>query len=167
MSWLTPLVLWLKQFIPTQPPGATIAILILSFLLSLLALTLQRLLVDVKAMRARQKELAEYDRAKLKATREKDQQTLALLKRHEIRIRQIRSQMMKDQFKTLPVLGVPFLLFFYVFSELFGNEVVAVLPVSLPFIGHEMSFFWWYFIAYSAINFPMSRIFGVLPAGRE
>lgn len=167
MSWFTPLVLWLKQFIPTQPPGATIAILILSSLLSLMALTLQRTLVDAKTMRAHQKEISEYDREKLKAMREKDQQTLTKLKRHEIRINQIRSQMMKDQFKTIPVLGVPFILFFYIFSELFGNEIVAVLPLSLPFIGDKLSFFWWYFIAYSAINFPMSRIFGVLPAGRE
>jgi len=167
MSWLDPIVDWLRQYLPTSPPGATVFILILSLGLSLMALVIQRLMIDMKGLRARQLEISKYDREKLKATRAGDKRTLAKLKRDELRINQMRMKNTKDQFKTMPVMFIPFLLFFWTFSALFGNEIVAVLPFSLPLMGDKLSFFWWYFIAYSAVNLPLSRVFGVLPAGPE
>jgi uncharacterized membrane protein (DUF106 family) len=167
MGWFDPIAAWLKQYVPTSPPGATVFILILSLGLSLMALIIQRLMIDVKGLRARQLEISKYDREKLKATRAGDKRTLAKLKREELRINQMRMQNTKEQFKTMPVLFVPFILIFWIFSALYGNEVVAVLPLSLPLMGNKLSFFWWYFIAYSAVNLPLSRVFGVLPAGPE
>jgi len=167
MGWLDPIVDWLKQYLPMYPPGATVFILILSLALSLMALIIQRLMIDVKGLRARQLEISKYDREKLKATRASDKHTLAKLKREELRINQLRMQNTKEQFKTMPVLFIPFILIYWIFSALYGTEVVAVLPVNLPLMGSELSFFWWYFITYSAVNLPLSRVFGVLPAGPE
>lgn len=167
MSWLDPIVDWLKQYLPTSPPWATVFILILSLGLSLMALVIQRLMINVKGLKARQLEISKYDREKLKATRAGDKRTLAKLKRDELRINKLRMQNTKEQFKTMPVLFIPFILIFWIFSALYGDKVVAVLPVSLPLMGSQLSFFWWYFITYSAVNLPLSRVFGVLPAGQE
>lgn len=167
MGWFDPIVDLLKQYLPTSPPGATIFIILLSLGLSVMALTIQRLMIDVKGLRARQLEISKYDREKLKATRAGDKRALTKLKRHEPRITRMRMQNTKEQFKTMPVLFIPFILIFWIFSAFYGNEVVAVLPVSLPFMGSELPFFWWYFITYSAVNLPLSRIFGVLPSGPE
>ncbi|HRR53767.1 MAG TPA: EMC3/TMCO1 family protein [Candidatus Methanomethylicus sp.] len=142
-------------------PLATITILLLTILMSTISTVATRMLVDVDVMRRRNLEMREWQSAYSKALRAKDEKTVAKLKKREPAVKRAQAEMSKDQFKPLLVTMVPFFIFYYIFSAVFGYNqvVVAYSPISIPFVGEQFNFWVWYLISSFSMSAFIQRLF--------
>ncbi len=142
-------------------PLAAVVILIITILMSAISAAATRMLVDVDVMRRRNLEMREWQSAYSKAMRAKDEKMVAKLKKKEPAIKRAQAEMSKDQFKPLLVTMIPFFIFYYVFSAVFGyNQViVAYSPISIPFVGAQFNFWIWYLLSSFSMSALIQRLF--------
>jgi len=142
-------------------PLAAVTILIIAILMTSISTIATRLLVDVNLMRRRNIEMREWQSAYSKAIKAKDEKAIAKLKKKEPAIKRAQAEMSKDQFKPMLVTMVPFFIFYYLFSAVFGNNqvVVAYAPINLPFLGAQYPFWLWYLITTFSVSALVQRLF--------
>ncbi|MFQ6076867.1 MAG: EMC3/TMCO1 family protein [Candidatus Bathyarchaeia archaeon] len=166
MGWFDPFVDWargsLSPFLAT--PSSTVFVFAVALALSLGAMLVNRLLTDVKQLRAYELEIKEYDNRLSRANSSKDKALLRKLRRAEPRIKMMRSRVSRDKMKVWAVTMVPYFVIYLTLNAVFSDPSVgpvAYSPWLLPFVGREIPFMLWYLICYFAAYTPLSRLFGL------
>jgi len=150
-----------------EPPASTIVILLLSLTLTVISVTVTRLITDVKRRNEYQLEIQEYMRELRQAQKSDDKRLYEKLKRKEDRIKRLQLQTSRDSMKTSFLFMIPYFLIYYLFNGVFWNpatglsRVVAFAPLPLPFWGTELTFFSWYFLCSLGLNTPIMRATGL------
>lgn len=164
MAWYDPLVDWAREILTpfTTIPLSTVFVLGIALSLSLGVMLINRLLTDVKQLRAYEREVKEYDNRMSKVKGSKDKALLRRMRRAEPRIKMIRSRVMRDKMKVMAFTMVPYFVIYLTLNAVF-SEVgpVAYSPWLLPFVGENIPFMLWYLICYFAAYTPLSRLFGL------
>lgn len=171
-SWFGPVWRWLGDMGLLLPPKSTIFILGVSVALTLITLTANKLLIDVKKLKELREEISTWQRDYNLAKRSGDKQAEMKLKRKQARISQLQAGMLRQQMKLMLIFFAPFAIIFYALSGFYGNNIVVSTPYWLPFITtsigdqvYGLKFFWWYLISSFTINLPMTRLLGLSFAG--
>lgn len=144
-------------------PSSTVLTLLIAAVLGLLSTAANRLLVDVKRVAAVTKEVNAWRKEFEKARKSNDKQLLAKLTKKQQAMMKLQSQVAFDRMKVSFIFILPFWGVWIILSSFFGESIVAVSPIEIPFAGAELSFFYWYLICSFTISLPLSRIFGINP----
>jgi len=144
-------------------PLAAVTILLISAGMAIISAVATRALTDVDVMRRRMTEVREWQSAYTKAIRAKDQKVVDRLKKKEATIKRAQAEMTKDQFKPMLLTIIPFFVFYYLFYAVFGyNQViVAISPITLPYIGTDFNFWVWYLVSSFSISSLIQRVFNL------
>jgi len=144
-------------------PASTLLTLAIAGSMGLISTAANRLLVDVKRVAAVTKEVNAWRKEFDRARKSNDKQLLAKLTKKQQAMMKLQSKVAFDRMKVSFIFIIPFWGVWIVLSSFFGNEVVAFSPVQIPFVGTDLTFFYWYLICSFTISLPLSRIFGINP----
>jgi uncharacterized membrane protein (DUF106 family) len=56
---------------------------------------------------------------------------------------------------------IPFFAIWGILQSFYGNNIVAIMPFDLPYIGTRLDLFWWYFFCSMAGNVLIQRLLGL------
>ena len=157
-------------------PLSTFSVFAAALLLSVVAMSANRFLVDYKMIARVRQEYMGFMRAMNKARKDGDEKQLDKLMKRSPSMQKMQFRATLEQMKTYPITIVPFYLIYAVLGyAVSSNLAVAYAPFSIPFttvLGNAsapgsvtvLSLFFWYLICSFAISVPLSRIFGVAAA---
>jgi len=134
-----------------------ITILIFSFVLTLIITLINRFVVNRKVMGEVKKKMTEIRENLSKAQKDKDTEAI---NKHMSEYMSINTQYMKQTFKSLIVSIVVILLFLPVLNLKYKGVVVAQLPFTLPIVGDNSGWFFWYFIISLSTSIIFKKIIG-------
>jgi len=148
-------------FKPTAPE-ATIVIVFICIVISLLNSSINRLLVSIfvgwKQYKEIQKELSEYRALTTEVMRTRDKKLMEKLKKKEPQIFNMQKKMFKPQLILFALSFSYILIWWFVLIPIYGANVVAYIPGVSP-----IPVFWWYFICSFLFGTLASRVIGVMP----
>ncbi len=162
-----------KQVCPSAPclPQSAFIVLGAALLLSLVAMSANRFLVNYKMIASSRREYMNWMNQVRKARKDGDDKQLEKLMRRQASVSKMSFRATMEQFKTYPITIVPFYLIYAVLGVVFGSAAVAFAPFALPLASVTtgggaaiLSLFFWYLICSFTISLPLSRIFGVASA---
>src|SRR5213083_432276 len=151
-------------------PLSTFAVFGAALLLSLVAMSANRFLVNYKMVANNRREYMNWMNAVRKARKDGDEKQLDKLMRRQSAVMKMSSRATLEQLKTYPITIVPFYLIYAILGyALTSNLAVAYAPFMIPFAavtlaGSASILFFWYLICSFSISIPLSRIFGVSAA---
>ena len=119
---------------------------------SLIVTLVSRRVVNWERMRQMKTETTAFWKEFRDAQSKRDMKRLHKLQQDRPRIMGLQGQMMKENFKPMLFYIVPYLIFWFILSGVYGGWVVAWLPfrLDLPFFGTWVScgFLSWYILTY-------------------
>lgn len=154
-------------------PLSAFIVLGAALLLSLVAMSANRFLVNYKMVANYRREYMTWMNAVRKARKDGDEKQLDKLMRRQSAVMKMSSRATLEQFKTYPITIVPFYLIYAVLGYALTSTLYAVAysPFVIPFASVTpgggmavLSLFFWYLICSFTISIPLSRIFGVSQA---
>lgn len=135
-----------------------ISLLIVSAILTLVVIILNKLTIKkdlVRDMKKRMEEIREsLTKAQKDGNREEANKFLSEMMK-------ANSQYMRQTFKTLIVSTVVLALFLPWLTHKYGGSAVATLPFSLPFIGSNLSWIYWYILVSLTIGWVVRKLLEV------
>ncbi|TDA33586.1 MAG: hypothetical protein DSO04_00435 [Hadesarchaea archaeon] len=148
--------------VPLAYAHATLLVLLISLLFSLLVTLLTRRMVDWGKMRRIRQEVASWQAELREAQKKKDLKKVHKMMAEQGRILALQGEMMRESFRPTLVYLFPWLLLWALLSRLYSGWVMAWLPFSLPlpFFGEWSScgFVGWLFITYFSFSHLWRRI---------
>ncbi len=141
-------------------PVATLAIMGIAVAISLLNMSLNRVLITRmigwQQYKSMQKEISEYNSQRMTALRAKDEKVLEKLKKKDSQIQAMQAKMFKPQ-----LLLIPFTFIYLVIWPVMTGYFPAAVAY-LPGFG-AVPFFYWYLICSFFFGTIVSRLMGVTP----
>jgi len=148
-----------------------------ALLLSIVAMSANRFLVNYKMVANYRREYMNWMNALRKAKKDGDEKQQDKLMRRQSAVMKMSSRATLEQLKTYPITIIPFYLIYAVLGYALSSSLTAVAyaPFAIPFAAvagdasapgsaSVLSLFFWYLICSFAISIPLSRIFGVSAA---
>lgn len=147
--------LFIDWLLAPQAPAATIFVLLLSVLLTLLTSLANRLLTNPQQLKAWRKEIKDWTDALKEAQRGKDKKKLAKVEKQRDGIMKLQGKMSWQSMKVSLLFFIPFLIMWQVLIGIYTDSV-AFLPGFGP-----LPLVLWYFICSMFFSTLFSRAFGV------
>jgi len=144
-------------------PASTLMTLAIAGTLAVISTAANRLLVDVKHVAQVTREVNAWRKEFEKARKSNDKQLLAKVTKKQQAMMKLQSRVAFDRMKVSFVFILPFWAVWIVLSSFFGEHVVAFSPIQIPFVGTNLTFFYWYLICSFTFSLPLTRISGVNP----
>jgi len=147
------------------PPLATLFIFILAIILGVTSSIVTKMLVDMESLRKYMEEVNAWQKQYIQAMKSEDKKALAKLKKREPAIKRMQAEMTRQQMKPFAVTFIPFVILWWLFNGVFIENgapiMVARLPFPLPFLGDNLTFFWWYILSSFSVTTLIQKIFNV------
>ncbi|TDA32976.1 MAG: hypothetical protein DSO03_01435 [Hadesarchaea archaeon] len=148
--------------VPLTYRHATLLVLLISLLFSLLVTLLTRRMVDWEKVRRIREEVASWQAELREAQRKKDMKKVHKMMLEQGRILSLQGEMMRESFRPALVYLFPWLLLWALLRWVYTGWVMAWLPFSLPlpFFGEWSScgFIGWLFITYFSFSHLWRRL---------
>ena len=160
----------------TCVPLSTFSVFGAALLLSIVAMSANRFLVDYKMIARVRQEYMAFMKAMNKARKDGDEKQLDKLMKRSTSMQKMQFRATLEQMKTYPITIVPFYLIYAILGyALSSTHAVAYSPFTIPFAAilggatapgsvAVLSLFFWYLICSFTISIPLSRLFGVAAA---
>ena len=153
---------FIEWLLMREAPGATIMIMFICIIISLLNSSVNRLLiaklVGWEQYRMMQREIAEHRALSTQALRTQDKKLLEKLRKKESEILSMQKKMAKPQLVLFVLSFYYIFIWWFVLGPAYANNAVAIIPG----IG-KIELLWWYFICSFAFGTIASRILGIIP----
>ncbi len=114
-----------------NPPGSVFTIIFISILVSLISISMTKLLTDQEKMKKQMKEYREWNELRKQAMRTANKKLWLKVKKQEEYIKQMNMSMMKERMYPMLFLTIPFILLFAFFRLVFVSHV-AYVPFVVP-----------------------------------
>jgi uncharacterized membrane protein (DUF106 family) len=143
-------------------PFSTVLILLITFAVSLINMTINRLLVSRmvgwEEYKVMQKEIAEHRSQTMKAVRANDKKMIEKLKKKDAQINQMNMKMSKPQLLLFPIGFVYILIWIFFLTPVYGANFVAIVPGygGIPVL-------YWYMLCSFMFGTLVSKLLGVTP----
>jgi len=151
----------MEWLLTPELPGATVAIMLISFCISLINSSVNRILINLtvgwKQYKVIQKETAEFQAQSRQALRTKDKKILEKLKKKEPQILQNQKKIVKPQ---MIMTGLSFsylFIWWFLLIPFYDWKTVAYIPG----IG-GVNVIWWYFICSLFFQVISSHLLGIM-----
>jgi len=139
-----------------EPPLSAVFVFVLAIAACLIALSVQRIMIDVKVVRQQVQELSKWRRELLKAMRARDTKAVEKLMRKKPYMDKLQAMYTSQTLKPMVVYFVPLLLLYWLFSGVFTGEYANV--AYLPIVGSSVPFWVWYLLSYLAVSPILQRV---------
>ena len=158
MDWFEGPSQWLRGALGcfAEPPLSAVFVFMLAIVACLIALSVQRIMIDVKVVRQQVQELSKWRRELFKAMRARDMKTVERLMKKKPYMDKLQSMYTSQTLKPMVVYFVPLLLLFWLFSGVFSGEYANV--AYLPIVGSPVPFWAWYLLSYLAVSPILQRV---------
>lgn len=144
-------------------PFSTVLILLITFAVSLINMTINRLLVSRmvgwEEYRVMQKEIAEHRSQTMKAVRANDKKMIEKLKKKDAQVNQMQMKMSKPQLLLFPIGFVYILIWIFFLTPVYGGNVAVAI---VPGIG-GIPVLYWYMLCSFMFGTLISKMLGVTP----
>lgn len=143
-------------------PFSTILIMLITFAVSLINMTINRLLVSRmvgwEEYKVMQKEIAEHRSQTMKAIRANDKKMIEKLKKKDAQINQMNMKMSKPQLLLFPIGFVYILIWIFFLTPVYGINPVAIIPGlgGIPVL-------YWYMLCSFMFGTLVSKLLGITP----
>ena len=134
-----------------------VEIFLWAFTVSLISVILYRIMIDPEKMREIKKNIETYKEKMTQAQKSGDTEKT---NKYLTEMMSLTQMQFKESMKLFMVSSVIILSIFYWLSMNYGNVVIN-LPFSFPFIGLEMSWFWWYILVSLPATWILRKIIGI------
>jgi len=145
-------------------PFSTVLILLITFAVSLINMTINRLLVSRmvgwEEYKVMQKEIAEHRSQTMKAVRANDKKMIEKLKKKDAQINQMNMKMSKPQLLLFPIGFVYILIWIFFLTPVYGANSVAIVPGLFP---NGIPVLYWYMLCSFMFGTLVSKLLGVTP----
>lgn len=143
-------------------PGSTIFIFILTLAINLLTSWVSRSRMDLEKMKEITIKATHVRREMMKAVRSGNKRLLAKLQKEQQEINKDQMAMSAQRMKFQLFFFIPFFMLFSILRTFFANTgPVALVPFNAPFLGTELTWFWWYFFCSIGSNVLIQRLLGL------
>ncbi len=132
-------------------------ILIITILLGLVTVILTKILTDQNEIKRIKREMKFFQEKIKKAQSSGDKDAVSKLSNDMLKA---SGKQMKQSMKPMMVSLLVFGLAFWWMSITY-EELLIALPISIPFFGSGLNWFWWYFVTILPINFLFRKMLGV------
>jgi len=143
------------------PPNSAIFIFILSAVLSVLISALNRMILDIEKLRRYEEKIRKWQQMYFKARKTGDKKLLLKAERQSKYIQRLQSKVTSERFKPMLIYLVPFTLLFWILNSIYKKSIVVFLPIALPWLGNQLTFFWWYLLCNFAVGGPIQKLFKI------
>jgi uncharacterized membrane protein (DUF106 family) len=134
-------------------PG--LSLLIVSSILTILVLALNKLLVNKNLM----KEIkVKMDELKENLTRAQKEGNSEEINKYLAEMMQANNQFMKQNFKTMIASLIVIALFLPWLGYQYGGAIVASLPFTLPFLGSSLGWSYWYVLVSFTVGWVIRKL---------
>ena len=132
-------------------------VLIWSVALALVSSLFYRFLSDPREIRRLKNLASEYQKKSNEAQKKGD---TAEMKKNLDEMMKIQKEIMSYNMKPMLAGFVIFAIFLYVFAAGY-KDITVFSPFTLPFIGTNLGWFWWYFVGILGFNFFFRKMLAV------
>lgn len=132
-------------------------ILIITIFLGLVMVILTKILTNQDEIKRIKREMKFFQEKIKKAQGSGDKDAVSKLSNDMLKA---SGKQMKQSMRPMIVSLLVFGLAFWWLSITYGELAIA-LPITIPFFGSELNWFWWYFIIILPINFLFRKMVGV------
>ncbi len=144
-----------------NPPYATLAILGITVVLSLVTSFIGVRSLDLEQYRKLMIESARARSEVMDATRSGNQRRIDKAQKRQAELMQQQSKMSMDRMRSSMLFTIPLILVWPSFGRFFGETVIAYFPFDFPWIPREFTFIQWYLLCSFTMNVILNRIFGL------
>lgn len=145
-------------FLPITGLPHYVSILIISTMLTLIVLSLNKLLVKKHIVKEIKTKMEEIKENLNKAQKEGNKETVNKLVNEMMKT---NNEYMKHTFRSLIVSMVVVSLFLPWVGAKYQGLTVATLPFTLPFVGNSLEWLYWYILVSITAGLVLNRLFGV------
>jgi uncharacterized membrane protein (DUF106 family) len=163
-TWLTSLAASLTEFsLDTLQvmPYSTLFILLISTVMNLIVSLVNRMATNIEEYREWTTKSTLLRREMMKAVQSGNKRLVEKLQKDQQESMKAQAKMQMQRLKLSLYFAIPFLAFWWVLGPFFGNNIVAIMPFDLPYIGTQLNLFWWYFFCSMAGNVLIPRLLGL------
>lgn len=132
-------------------------VLIISLVLSLIMVLLTKVLTNQEEIKKAKREMKFYQDKIKKAQKSGDKDTVSKLSNDMLKA---SSKQMKQSMKPMFVSLIIFVIALGWLAGSYG-ELLVGMPITLPFLGNQLNWFWWYLIIVLPTSFIFRKMLGV------
>ncbi|MCK4497443.1 MAG: DUF106 domain-containing protein [Candidatus Aenigmarchaeota archaeon] len=132
-------------------------VLIISLVLSLIMVLLTKFLTNQDEIRKAKREMKFYQDKIKKAQKSEDKEAVSKLSKDMLKA---SSKQMKQSMKPMFVSLIIFVIALGWLTGEYG-ELLINLPITLPVLGNQLNWFWWYLIIVLPTSFIFRKMLGV------
>ena len=151
----------IEWFLMPEPPGATVAIIIIAISISLANSSINRLLINRtigwERYKVIRKEIADFQAETRRALRTKDKKVTEKIKKRERHVLEMQKKMAKPQLIMFGVSMSYILVWWFLLTPFYGWDIVAYIPG----IG-GINIIWWYMLCSMLSGIISSHILGIM-----
>ena len=163
-AWLTSLAASLTEFsLDTLQvtPYSTLFILVISTVMSLIVSLVNRMTTNIDEYREWTTKSALLRRDMMKAMQSGNKRLVEKLQKDQQESMKAQTKMSMQRLKLTLYFMIPFFLIWGILQSFYGNNIVAIMPFDLPYIGTRLDLFWWYFFCSMLCNVLIQRLLGL------
>ncbi|RLI32513.1 hypothetical protein DRO56_03405 [Candidatus Bathyarchaeota archaeon] len=142
-------------------PNSTIFILLLSAAINFVVNLANRMAIDIEEYRDWLIRSTQLRRELMKAIQSGNKRLVDRIKREQQKMMGVQSKINMQRMKLTLFFFIPILVLWRVLGPFYGKEPVALMPFEAPFLGEQLTLFWWYFLSSLATNVLISRLLGL------
>ncbi len=132
-------------------------VLIISLVLSLIMVLLTKILTNQEEIKKAKREMKFYQDKIKKAQKSGDKDAVSKLSNDMLKA---SSKQMKQSMKPMFVSLIIFVIALGWLAGAYG-ELLIGMPITLPFLGNQLNWFWWYLIIVLPTSFIFRKMLGV------
>jgi uncharacterized membrane protein (DUF106 family) len=160
-AWLTSLAASLTEFsLDTLQvmPYSTIFILLISTVMTLIVSLVYRLATNIEEYKEWTIKSTLLRRELMKAMQSGNKRLVEKLQKDQQESMKAQTRMQAQRLKLTLFFMIPFFALWQILGSFYGNNIVAIMPFDLPYVGTYLNLFWWYFFSSMFANVLISRL---------
>jgi len=142
-------------FSPLAGINPCLGLFIITSIITAIILLINKVFVNRKLMKSIKTQMTEIREQMTKAQKNGETENVNKCMNEYLKI---NSQFMKQSFKSMLISMVIIILFLPFVKSTYQNMTVATLPFSLPVVGSEVGWLFWYFVVAMGISWVVQKI---------
>ena len=161
MVWLLSSFVKINLSYLQQPPMATIFILGLVTVISLVTSLLTLKATDLEEYRKMMIESSHVRKEMMEAMKSGDQRRISKVQRRQQELMRTQSKITIDRMKIMLFTFVPIIIMWQILIKFYGSTTIARIPFNAPIFGSELKIGGWYILCSFATSIIFQRILGL------
>ena len=126
-------------------PDPAMDIALIAIVFGIFSFTVNRKLIDQKAMKASQKDMGEKRKKAMELMKKNDEKSKKEADKLNQEMMEATTKTLGGTLKAMVVVLVVFFPIYWLINASYSDQIIA-LPFNVPFLGTETKWFWWWVV---------------------